>query len=349
MTMSGKLRIGIIGAGTISAYHMGAYQANPNAELCAICAGHIDSAKKRAVEFGIPKVYADHHELLRDPDIDAVSITSPTFLHKQMVLDALAAGKHVLCEKPPALTVADAQECARAAEKSGKLLTYGFVARFYNHMLYLKEQLDSGKMGDIYFANLTRFERATDFAGWFIDKEKAGGGNLMDGSIHEIDSALYLMGYPKVKRVSGYTTDVNRDLPDRVCGNVPPRNRNVEAAACGMVQFDNGACLLVKSASALLTPDERFTLELCGTKSGLTAHVFSGKMTQVTLDGNDHPVVTNPTVEDTTNPFHRQINHFVDCCLNGTEPIVKPWQAVEVMKIVCAIYDSAETGREIVF
>jgi len=86
-----------------------------------------------------------------------------------------------------------------------------------------------------------------------------------------------------------------------------------------------------------------------GTKSGLTAHVFSGKMKQVVLDENSQPVVVKPTVDDTTNPFHRQINHFVDCCLNGTECIVKPWQAVEVIKIISAIYESAETGKEILF
>jgi len=343
------LRIGIIGAGTISAYHMGAYQACPDARLCAICDLNAEAAKARVQEFGIETVYSDYRELLANPDIDAVSITSPTFTHHQIVLDALAAGKHVLCEKPPALTVAQAEECVRAAQQSGKVLTYGFVARFYNHMQYLKQQVDSGAMGDIYFANLTRFERAVDFAGWFIDKDKAGGGNLIDGSIHEIDSALYLMGYPKVKRVTGYTTNLNRDLPDRVSGNVPPRNRTVEAAACGMVQFENGACLMVKSASALLTPEERFTIEVCGTKSGLTAHVFSGKLKQVALDEASQPVVTEPTVDDATNPFHRQISHFVDCCRNGTECIVKPWQAVEVMKIVCAIYESAETGREILF
>lgn len=347
--MDRKLRVGVIGAGTIAAYHLDAYRAEPRVELRAICDYRREAAEKLAREYGVCKVCADYKEILEDPQIDAVSIATPTFTHKQMVLDALAAGKHVLCEKPPARNLAEAEECCRAAEKSDRLLTYGFVVRFYNHMQYLKQQVDSGTMGEIYYANVNRISCCDNQGGWFMDKEKSGGGRLIDGAIHEIDSALYLMGYPKLKSVKGYTTKRNGDLPDRVYRNDPPVYRTVETTACALVTFENDACLCVKASSSLLTPEERITVELGGMKAGAAVQVLKGKLKMVSLNREDQLIPSEPVWEDQTKPFHRQIAHFVDCCLNGTECIVKPWQAVEVMRIISAIYESAETGEEIRF
>jgi len=346
--MGNILRVGIIGAGSISAYHIKGYQACPDAKVTAICSGHIETAQARAEEFGIPKVYADYREILNAPDIDAVSIVTPTFTHRQMVLDALAAGKHVLCEKPPCLTVAEVEECNRAAELSGKLLMYGFVCRHFGHMKYLKQFVDSGKMGEIYYADLNRTKCCVKRRGWFNNKDLAGGGDLFDGAIHEIDSALYLMGYPKLKSIKGYTTNIHNALPYLVAGETPVE-RTTESAACAMVTFENGACLRVQSGNAFLTADEKCSIELCGTKAGAMAHVFKQELKLVALDENDHLVESHPELDNSSTPHDRQIAHFVDCCLNGTECIVKPWQAVEVMKILCAMYESAETGREIQF
>ena len=345
--MSNTLRVGIIGAGSISAYHIQGYQACGAAVVSAICSGHMETAQKRAEEFGIGKVYADYRELLQDSDIDAVSIVTPTFTHKQMVLAALAAGKHVLCEKPPCLTAYDVEECNRAAQESGKLLMYGFVCRQFGHTRFLKQLVDSGKMGDIYYADLNRTKRCIRRRGWFNDKEKAGGGDLFDGAIHEIDSALYLMGYPKLKSVKGYTTNIHNATPYLVAGEEPVA-RTTESAACGMAVFENGECLRVQSGNAFFTAEEKCSIELCGTKASAIAHVFKKELKLVALDENNQLVESSPEL-DQTSPHDRQIAHFVDCCLNGTECMVKPWQAVEVMKLLCAIYESAETGHEIQF
>ena len=346
--MGNMLRVGIIGAGTISAYHIRGYQACPEVSVSAICSGHIETAQSRAEEFGIPKVYADYREILNDPDIDAVSIVTPTFTHRQMVLDALAAGKHVLCEKPPCLTAGEVEECNRAAEATGKLLMYGFVCRQFGHTRFLKQLADSGKMGEIYYADLNRTKRCIQRRGWFNDKTKAGGGDLFDGAIHEIDAALYLMGYPKIKSVKGYTTQIHNATPYLVAGETPVE-RTTESAACAMVTFENGACLRVQSGNAFFTAEEKCSIELCGTRASAVVQVFKQELKLVTLDENNHLVESSPELDNSNTPHNRQIAHFVDCCLNGTECIVKPWQAVEVMKLLCAIYESAETGHEIQF
>lgn len=346
--MSSLLRVGIIGAGTISAYHMNGYKALPNVQLRSICDLNAEAAQARAEEFGIEHVYSDYHDILNDPNIDAVSIVTPTFTHKQIVLDAIAAGKHILCEKPPFLTAAEAEECIRAAEGSGKLLMFGFVVRHAGHMKFLREFVDSGKMGQIYYADLNRTKRFIQRRGWFNNKALAGGGELFDGAIHEIDSALYLMGYPKVKSVKGYTTDVHNALPYLVKGETPVE-RTTESAACAMITFENGACMRVQAGTAFLTAEEKCSIELCGTRAGAVAHIFKNELKLISLDENNCPVECTPELDLSDTPHNRQIAHFVDCCLNGTECMVKPWQAVEVLKLLNAVYESAETGREILF
>ena len=108
---------------------------------------------------------------------------------------------------------------------------YGFVCRHFGHTRLLKQLVDSGKMGDIYYADLNRTKRCIRRRGWFNDKTKAGGGDLFDGAIHEIDSALYLMGYPKLKSVKGYTTNIHNATPYLVAGETPVA-RTTESAAC---------------------------------------------------------------------------------------------------------------------
>lgn len=346
--MDRKLSIGIIGAGTISAYHIRGYQACSQAVVSAICDVNPEAAKARAGEFDIPRVYSDYRELLAAPGIEAVSIVTPTFTHKQMVLAALAAGKHVLCEKPPCLTVTDVEECNRAAEEAGKLLMFGFVVRQLPHVQYLKQFVDGGNMGEIYFAEVNRVSDCKMRGGWFNDKQKAGGGDLFDGCIHEIDAALYLMGYPKLKSVKGYTTNVHNATPYLVAGEVPEK-RTTESGACALATFENGACMQIRAGHAFFTPEENTSLELCGKKAGAFVHTFKQDLKLLQLDENNQMVTVEPELESGVSPHHRQTAHFVDCCLNGTECMVKPWQAVEVMKLLCAIYESAETGHEIQF
>ena len=216
--MEKKLRIGIIGTGTMAQRHIGALRTDPRVDLCAVCDQNLERAQGVARQYGVPGCYGDYRELLKDESIDAVTVVTPTFTHKTIVLDALQAGKHVMCEKPPALTVQDTQACIDAARAAGKLLMYGFVYRFNQNIRFLKDYVDSGAMGDIYAVDVTRVQRCSQLGGWFVDKSRSGGGQLMDAAIHQVDAALYLMGRPAIKSVKGYATDVNSDLPEKAKG-----------------------------------------------------------------------------------------------------------------------------------
>ena len=349
------MKIGLIGAGSIARYHLEAYQKNAQAEVCVLCDANPETAKALAEEFGIAAFCTDYRKILEDPAIDAVDIVTPTFTHKTMVTEALQAGKHVLCEKPPARNVEETRAICQAAEASDKVLMFAFIKRFSKDIQFIKSYVDSGAAGEIYYADMARMTRCSMLGGWFVDKEKSGGGTLIDGAIHELDAALYLMGFPKIKSVKGFTSHRNSHLPDVMKGVVPNwqsaekkvYDRTIETVASGYVQFENEACLYVKASFALNTVKEGIFLDLCGTKAGF--NITDGKLKMVTVDDSGYYMDAEPVLTAPCDSFYNEINHFVDCCLNGTECLVKPWQAVEVMKIISAIYESAETGKEILF
>jgi predicted dehydrogenase len=160
-------RIGIIGAGAIANAHINGFKNNTGCRLVAIADINLELAKKRAAEYGIEKVYGDYKELLRDAEIDAVSIVTPTFTHTGMVIEALKSGKDVLCEKPPALFADDVRKCEAVAKECSKLLMYAFVCRFRPQVQFLKKYIKDGKMGKIVSAEAARIYRSMGFNGWF--------------------------------------------------------------------------------------------------------------------------------------------------------------------------------------
>ena len=349
------LKIGIIGAGTISISHIEAYIKNPCVTIAAICDVNIDGAKAKAEQYSIPKYYSDYKKILDDEEIDAVSIVTPTFTHKNIITEALKAGKHVLCEKPPALNYEEALECEKTAKETGKILMYGFVVRFTPEAAFLKKYISSGKAGEIYYAEASRLNRCNRVGGWFINKEKSGGGGLMDAAIHEVDLALYLMGYPKAKSVKGFATDINKNLPDKMEGigaawkssDVNTYDRTVESFASGYVHFENGACLYIKASLVLNCINEGRNVELYGADSGVK---YDGsKINIVSADDTGYFLESSPVLKDKVDIFSSEINHFVNCCLGQEKPISTPEQGTEIMKIITAIYKSAETRKEIVF
>lgn len=352
------LKIGIIGAGSMSQHHIGPYQATGKCEVKAIADLNLDFAKQKAAEFNIPDVYDDYRELLKDESIDAVSIVTPTFTHKQIMLDAIKSGKHILCEKPPALNADEVRECCEAAKKSDKVIMYGLVCRHGAHIKYLKDYVESGRMGKIMTVEAQRISRCSVIGGWFVNKKMAGGGPLMDAAIHELDSALYVMGYPKPRTVVGFTSDINKDLPQRIKGtsagwkaadNSSKYERDVENVASGYVTFENGSSLFIKASTILNTVTEGTFMEFCGEKSGAILKPFTAGDELKFMDTSENYIKEFKPVIERVSIFQEQIKHFVDCCLNGTECITKPEEMITLMEIIDAIYKSAETGMAVQF
>lgn len=350
-----KIKVGVVGNGSISRQHMNSYSKHPEVEIYAVCDLNEKRAKKVAEEYGASKVFTDYKELLKEQDIDAVSVCTWNNTHAEISIAALRAGKHVLVEKPLCKTVDEALQVQQAVRESGKILQVGFVRRYDPNALMLKEWIDKEEFGELYYAKASAIRRAGNPGGWFSDKELSGGGPLIDVGVHMIDLCWYLMGRPKVKSVSGNTYKKlgNRanikHLSSYRASDYNPDNNTVEDMANAMIRFENGASLLVDVSFTLHAKKNESSVKLYGTKGGIEIDP------EVVLVKEHHDTIINlhPQVDNNSfqfgKAFQSEINHFISCVKEGKEPISPVEDGVELMKILCGIYESAETGKEITF
>ena len=348
------IKIGIIGTGGISALHIDAYKKNPDIEIVALCDINEDILKKRSQEYNVTKCYVDYHDLLALDEVDAVSVCTWNSVHAQISIDALNAGKHVLCEKPMAMNTQEAQRMQQAAKANGKLLMVGFARRFGNDCALLKEFIEKDELGEIYYVKASYLRRNGNPGGWFGDKSRSGGGPLIDLGVHVIDLTRYLMGNPKPVSVYGATFQKlfdRRDLAarpgyvsvsagkDDIC--------DVEDLATAMIRYNNGAVVTVEASFSLNLEKPTGSIEMFGTKSGakmdpsLTLYSqWNGHMTNVSFD--------TPTALSFEGLFENEINHFVACLKDGIECRSPGQDGVTIMQILDAIYESAATGHEVI-
>jgi predicted dehydrogenase len=348
-----KIKVGIIGTGNISTHHTAGYKALENVELYAACDINEQRVNEYAQKYGYKHVFTDYNEMLKLEELDAVSVCTWNSVHAPASIAALKAGKHVLCEKPMAMNAAEALEMEKAAKESGKLLMIGFVRRFGNDARILKDFINHGMLGDIYYSKASYLRRAGSPGGWFGDKSRSGGGPLIDLGVHVIDLVRYLMDKPKAVSITGATFN---KLGDRrnIKGTKGYRASDdkeevfdVEDLALGMVKFDNGSVLTVETSFSLNVKQNSANIELFGTKSG----VKIDPSLEFYSEMNDYLVNFTPahdTALNFTGLFENEIAHFVDCVANGTQCISPAEDGVEIMKILDAIYESARTGKEVV-
>jgi predicted dehydrogenase len=351
--MTQKTKIGVIGAGNISEHHIKSYLNNPNAELYAICDKNEKRAKEKAEKHNIKNVYFNHMDLLSNPEIEAVSICTWNDSHVSISIDGLRAGKHVLVEKPLSKTVEEALRVEEAVRQSGKTLQVGFVRRYGANTQILKQFIDQGELGEIYYAKASCLRRVGNPGGWFADKERSGGGPLIDLGVHVIDLCWYLMGRPKVKSISGNTYDRlgNRanvkNLAFYKASDYDAANNTVEDLANAIIRFENGASLVVDVSFTLHAKKDEISVKLYGEKGGAEIEPELAVVTEkYDTIFNLQPQVNNLSF-DFVKGFQNEINHFIEVC-QGRKTTLSPVEdGLEIMKILCGIYESAEKQTEI--
>ena len=356
-----KVRIGIIGCGGIANNkHMPALHRLPDVELVAFCDIIVERAEKAAKEYGVEgaKVYEDYKELLKDETIDVVHVLTPNREHSFITVDALEAGKHVMCEKPMAINTEEAQKMLDAAKRTGKKLTIGYQNRYRPDSWYLKRACDNGDLGEIYYAKAHAIRRrAVPTWGVFLNEEEQGGGPLIDIGTHALDLTLWTMNNYEPRMVVG---SVYKKLGDqRESGNAwgdwDPEEFTVEDSAFGYIVMKDGATIVLESAWALnsLDVDEAKT-SLCGTKAG--ADMKGGLRINKVQYGKQ--VVENVNLEaggvaffdgGAAEPQDIEARMWIDAVKNDTDVVVKPEQAIVVTKILEAIYQSAREGKPVFF
>ncbi|MBD2870178.1 Gfo/Idh/MocA family protein [Paenibacillus arenilitoris] len=350
-----KVKVGVIGAGSISDIHLSSYARNPEVDIYAICDLNEERARTKAAAYGAEKTFADYRELLADPAIDAVSICTWNNSHAEISIAAAEAGKHVLVEKPLCKTVEEAEKVKQAALRSGKVLQVGFVRRYGANTALLRRFIEAGELGDIYYAKASCLRRLGNPGGWFSDKERSGGGPLIDLGVHIIDLCWYLMGKPKVRSISGnaYNRLGNRaninNLSFYKASDYDSAKNTVEDLANAIIRFNNGASLVVDVSFTLHAKQDEMTVKLFGDKGG--AEIEPGLF----IVSEQHDTILNVTPQvdqlgfDFASGFQSEINHFIDSCLGRKETLSPVEDGLEVMKMLCGIYESAEKKREIYF
>ena len=350
-----KLRLGMIGAGNIANTHLERYAKIPTVELAAICDINAERLNETADKYGITERYTSVDEMLASCELDAADVCVWNCTHAECTIAALNAGLNVLCEKPMAMTAAEAQAMKDAADKNGKLLMLGFVTRFSNEARIAKDFIDNGCLGDIYYSKAVYLRRHGNPGGWFSDKSRSGGGPIIDIGVHPLDLTRYLMGNPKPQSVfcvaANELHEDRANLKTRVGwypkGADPKKDVcDVESSAIGIIRYENGASTLLECSYNLHTGgDDKNGRVLYGTKGGLNLDTMK-YFTDINGFMADCDIQTKNYIES-KDLFQAEMEHFVDCCLNGTKCISPAEDGVVIMKILEGLYESARTGKSV--
>jgi predicted dehydrogenase len=240
-----KIRIALIGTGGIAlANHLPGFRLLPQAELVALCDANPAVLQRASQETGINKTFTDYHQLLEDDDLDAVVIATPNKVHREITLAAVAAGKHVLCEKPLGMNFAETREMYEAAEQAKVRHMTAFTYRFVPAMQYMKHLVESGAIGEPYHFRVNRFQDwGNRFLAWRQLMDQAGSGELGDMLSHRIDYAHFLIG--KLSRLVART---RRFLDERVDAQGQPHKADAEDWVAILADFQNGTTGLFESS-----------------------------------------------------------------------------------------------------
>jgi predicted dehydrogenase len=357
--MADKLRVGIIGTGGIAnGKHMPSLAKLPEVEMVAFCDIVEERAQQAKAKYGAEgsAVYTDYRKLLEDKSIDVVHVCTPNYIHSEMTVAALEAGKHVMCEKPMAISSAEARAMVDAAKRTGKKLTIGYNNRYRPDSLHLKQICDAGGLGEIYFAKaLAIRRRAVPTWGVFLDEEKQGGGPLIDIGTHALDLTLWMMNNYKPVSVTGSVFHKlgSRENAANAWGPWDPKKFTVEDSAFGFIKMENGATIILESSWALntLQVGEAKTI-LCGTEAGadmedglrINGEQFSRMYdTKIKLDAGG--VAFYDGKKESSADLEARL--WIKAILENTDPVVKPEEALVVTEILEALYESARTGKTV--
>lgn len=365
-----KLKIGVIGCGGIANQkHFPALKNNSDLnEVIAFCDIIKERAQKAAEEYGVPgaKVYTDYKELLANKDVEVVHICTPNVSHSEIAIAAFAAKKHVYCEKPMSHSTEEAEKMVKAWKESGMQFTVGYQNRFRAEVQNLHAACRTGDLGDIYYAKAHAVRRrGVPTWGVFMDKAAQGGGPLIDIGTHALDITLWCMDNYEVDSVSGSVFYKLGGLQQATEGNLfgpwDPKTYEVEDSAVGFVKMKNGAAIALEASWAINMLESReASTTLCGTLAG--AEIHSG------MSHSKNELIYNrgrngQLMEETISPVGGvayfgggggeegtlDCRQWLEAVQKGTEPLVKPQEALAVTKILDAIYQSASANKTIKF
>lgn len=338
------VQVGLVGSQFISSIHAESLLRCPHAKLIGVASPNRAHAQAFAEKFGIPDFYTDYRELLRRPDLDMIVVGVPNHLHCQVTLDAAAAGKHVVMEKPLCLNLAEADRMIRACHDAGVKLMYAEELCFAPKYVRLKQLLDAGALGQPTLLKQTE-KHDGPHAPHFWDVARSGGGVTMDMGCHAIEFFRWMLGRIPVKSVYAH-------LSTQVHGAKTQGDDN----AIIILEFANGTIgVAEESWTKLGGMDDR--AEVYGSAGVAYADLLHGNSIETySLKGYDYAVEkAGPTqgwsftiYEEAWNyGFPQEMAHFVDCVRLDRLPEVKGEDGRAVLEVIFAAYESARTGSRV--
>ncbi len=316
------LRVALVGAGGIGGAHKAAWAQVPSAEIVAVVDTDQSKADAMATDIGC-RGFSDHAAMLAEIGPDIVDVCTPPAMHRDPVIDALAAGTNVICEKPLADTPGNGRAIIDVADGADGLLMTAFCHRFHPPVAHLKQLIDAGDLGEI---DMFRNRFAGPFAGiedvWFSNPDISGGGCLMDTSVHSVDAFRFLVG--EVRKSSGAGLTLNDKLAPKV-----------EDTAAMLLQSDSGAIGTIEASWTLQAGVN--VIEVYGTKGVAEIHYWDGLPSRYkTVDTDDYA----PLTED-GDRFVGELTHFASAVRGDCELSVTGFDGLRAVEVIYEAYMSA--------
>jgi predicted dehydrogenase len=342
---NGKVKVGIIGSGFEADIHAASFQIMPEeAEVVAVASptpGHPEALAKK---YGIPSVFHDYREMLKEKDIEMVTINAPNALHCQMTRDIAHAGKHVVCEKPLAMTLEECDEMVDVCKKQGVLLAYAEELLFTPKYVKAKQMADEGAFGKVYLVKQSE-KHSGPHAPWFWDVEKSGGGVFMDMGCHGIAFAHWFLGRPKIKSVFCQMGTYAH----------AGKTKGEDNSIC-ILEFENGAVGLIEDSWAKPGGMDDCA-EIYGTRGVTYADLHMGNAIPTFSEpGYGYAVEKAPSTQGWTYPVFeehwnyglpQELHHFARCVRGKEELRSSGEDGRLVQEVLLAGYQSAGTGKKV--
>jgi predicted dehydrogenase len=342
--MADALRVGILGGGWPARAHARGYLAAGGFRPVAV-ADLIPQRRRDMInEFKFPREYATWEELVADDGVDVVSVCLPTHLHAPATLAALRAGKHVVCERPPTLTAAEAKRIDGAAAKYKRVVLYGMQRRFGGAEMAAKQAIVKGYAGDVYHARAvwTRTRAVPIGTGWFTNKEQSGGGALIDLGSVMLDLGWFLLGEPKPASVYAITQRrLDLAVPD-------DQTFDVEEAAFAIAKFEGGQTLEVAVSWALnQSPGQNGVVcRVHGTEGAVDVYTPKGAVMHRGFGVKNESKET-PLKPPKLRGHGAMMRHLRECIKGEAGPTLGSSQGIVLMQMMDAMYKSAESGKSV--
>jgi predicted dehydrogenase len=301
-------------------------------------------AQEWAAKYGVPHAFEDYRKLLALDEIQGVSVCTYNRAHAQPTIDALRAGKAVLCEKPMAPTLEEAAAMLRAARETGKMLMIGVHSRFSRTQQFAKKVVASGALGEIYYAEIVGTRRRGIPGGTFIQKETAGGGAVIDIGVYSLDTALDIMGQPKAVSVTAITTNVigRTHTPPPGAWRWDPAKLDVEEFGSAFVRFSNGSAMVFKISWAVHLESLGKSYFL-GPKGGMQLDPLEIYRDEFGTMVNITPKLPDEKIDR----FKEEMQAFTDAIRENRPAPIPAEEVIWTNVIMDGIYRSAEEEREV--